>query len=112
MCREEAGNYFDKNLRLPPSKLLLLPLQSHDTVSFDTRVGMIKAPRIDVLISTLLKLLASETLICGYSLIFTYHTTTPTTARSEHQGPKSINTELIVLEIATRRRVALDIMDV
>ena len=109
---EEVGNYFEKNLKLPPSETRPLRLESHNTVSFDTRAEMNKAPKIDVSLSALSTLSLSGNPPFEYSITFTSNATTPITVRSGHQGFESINTEIEILDITTKRRVAPDLVDV
>jgi len=109
---EEVGNYFEKNLKLPSSETQPLRLESDNTVSFDTRAEMNKAPKIDVSLSALSILSVSGHPPFEYSITFTSNATKPITVRSERQGFKSMNTEIEILDIATRRHVAPDLIDV
>ena len=112
MSLEEVGNYFEKNQKLPSSETPPLRLESHNTVSFDTRVEMDKAPKIDVLLSAPSTLSVSGSPPFEYHITFTSSATKPITVRSEPQGLQSINTEIEILDVDTRKRVAPDLIDV
>ena len=112
MSLEEVGNYFEKNLKLPSSEPKPLRLESHNTVSFDTRVEMDKAPEIDVSLSAPSNLSLSGNPPFEYHITFTSNATKPITVRSEPQGLQSINTEIEILDVDTRQRVAPDLIDV
>ena len=109
---EEVGNFFEKNLKLPSSETQPLRLESHNTVSFDTRTEMCMAPKIDVSLSAPSTLSISGNPPFEYTITFTSNATKPITVRSQHQGLESINTEIEILDIATRRRVAPEMINV
>ena len=109
---EEVGDYLGKNSKLPPSETQSLCLESQNTVSFDTRVEMDKAPKIDVSLSAPSTLSVSGNPPFEYQITFTSNATKPITVRSEPQGPRSINTEIEILDVGTRKRVAPDLIDV
>ena len=109
---EEVRNYFKKNLKLPSSETQPLRLESHNTVSFDTRAEMDQAPKMDVSLSAPSTLSISGTPPFEYLITFTSNATKPITVRSEPQGPRSMNTEIEILNVDTRKRVAPDLIDV
>ena len=112
MSLEEVGNYLEKNMKLPSSETQPLRLESLNTVSFDTRVQMDNAPKIDVSLSAPSTLSLSGDPPFEYHITFTSNATKPITVRSEPQGLQSINTEIEILDVDTRKRVAPDLIDV
>ena len=109
---EEVSNHFEKNLKLPSSETQPLRLESHNTVSFDTRAEMDQAPKINVSLSAPSTLSISGNPLFEYLITFTSNATKPITVRSEPQGHRSMNTEIEILNADTRKRVAPDLIDV
>ena len=70
------------------------------------------APKVSVSLSASSTLSVSGTPPFEYAVTFTSNATKPITVRSERQDSKSIDTEIEILDIATRRRVAPDLIDV
>lgn len=109
---EEIGDYFDAKLELPSSETPPLRLESDNTISFDTRAEMEKAPTIDVSLSAPSTLSVSGNALFEYSLTFISNATKPITVRFQRQGSTSTNTQIEILNNVTRRRVAPDLIDV
>lgn len=109
---EEVCDFLEKNLKLPSSETQPLRLESHNIVSFDTRAAMDKAPEIDVSLSAPSTLSISGNPPFEYIITFTSSATKPITVCSQHQGLESINTEIEILDLATRKRITPDLIDV
>ena len=110
---EAINKYFEDRSHLPVSEPHPLHLEpDKETVSFDTRVQMAQAPKVDVSLSA-----ASTFSILGkppfeYSITFTSRATKSITVRWERQRPTSINTEIEILDFTTRKRVAPNLIDI
>lgn len=115
----ELITHFSQIRSLPPSSEPPTPLSLNPTTtttSFATRPAMAKAPHLSISLSAPPTFSLSGTQPPApfeYDLTFTSHAPYPITIRYPlHHCPTSVNTEIAILDVATREQIAPDLVDI
>ena len=110
--KEKIEEYFKTHGELPPSESPPLRCESADVIiRFDTRGKVQEAPKVSISLSAPSIMSLSGKQRFEFSLAFISHATSPITVLAERDRAKTGNTDMEILDSATRKRVAPDIID-
>lgn len=110
--KEKIDEYFKTHGELPTSESPPLRCEPvNATVRFATRDRIHEAPQVSISLSAPSTMSLSGKPNFEFSLTFISHATSPITVLAERDSVKACNTDLEILDSATRKRVAPDRID-
>ena len=110
--KEKIEEYFKTHGELPTSESPPLRCDSANViVKFDTRGKVQEAPKVSVSLSAPSIMSLSGKRRFEFSLTFISHATSPITVLAERDSAKAGNADMEILDSATKKRVAPDMID-
>ena len=112
--QEAVSEYFKTHRKLPPPStppLQCEPQYNNNTITFDTRRELPPAPEVSISLSAPSTMSLSSDPKFSFSLAFTSRAPKPITVLAERDRTKACNTDVEILDRATRKRLAPDLID-